>query len=109
MYDFTLHFSPALTLSYHTQGGEIYRDFQKFVPDGAEALAADFAGLSGYDVREPAPFSSFAGYKDWFIQAFRRPGFTVEAGRGCNPLPLSALPSLYRENLGIFLRALRPF
>ena len=45
--------------------------------------------------------SSNAGYKDWFIQAFDRPGFTIEAGRGKNPLPISDFDTLYKENLPI--------
>ena len=28
---------------------------------------------------------SDAGYKDWFIQHYRKPGFTVEIGYGVNP------------------------
>ena len=42
--------------------------------------------------------SGFAGYKDWFIEAFDRPGYTVEAGRGTNPLPLSQFDERYRKN-----------
>lgn len=46
---------------------------------------------------------SHAGYKDWFIQEFRRPGFTIELGKGVNPLPISQFDVLYEEMLGIFL------
>ena len=43
------------------------------------------------------------GYKDWFIQDYRRPGFTIEAGSGENPLPLSQFPDIWSDNLGILL------
>ena len=43
----------------------------------------------GYSV-ENVPFnSSFAGFKDWFIQDYNLPGYTIEAGIGTNPLPIS--------------------
>ena len=51
---------------------------------------------------EETPYASgHAGYKDWFIQDFNRPGYTIEAGLGENPLPLSQFDTIYRENLGI--------
>ena len=49
--------------------------------------------------------SSFAGYKDWFIKVFRRPGFTIEAGSGENPLPIGQFEEIYRDNLGILVTA----
>ena len=45
--------------------------------------------------------SGFAGYKDWFIQSYDLPGYTIEAGQGQNPLPLSQFADIYRENEGI--------
>ena len=97
---------PDLALAWHTQGGEIYDDFQGFRPPGAEALTAAFAAASGYRAAQVPAASSNAGFKDWFLQRFRRPGFTVEAGRGENPLPLSSLPALLRENEPILALAL---
>ncbi len=47
--------------------------------------------------------SSFAGYKDWFIQDYNRPGFTIEAGIGVNPLPISQFDEIYRDNIGILI------
>ena len=95
-----------LTVSWHTQGREIYWRYDGYAPEGAEAIAAAFAKASGYAAADPAAYSGYAGYKDWFLDAFRRPGFTVEAGEGQNPLPLADLPALYRENIGIFINSL---
>ena len=101
MYDLTLALSPDLTLSYHTQGRVIYWRFLDYEPEGAQAIAELFARVSGYTV-EDTPFASgFAGYKDWFVQDFNRPGYTIEAGRGTNPLPISDFDRIYAENLGI--------
>ena len=96
---------PALVLAYHTQGKEIYWQFGGYEISGARELGEEFARLSGYTLTD-APYSSgFAGYKDWFIQQFRRPGYTIEAGEGENPLPLSQFAEIYRDNLGILVTA----
>ena len=63
--------------------------------------ARTFSAVSGYAVEETPYASGFAGYKDWFIQQFDRPGYTIEAGLGVNPLPLSQFDQIYRDNLGI--------
>lgn len=47
--------------------------------------------------------SSFAGYKDWFIQNYKRPGYTIEAGIGENPLPISQFDEIYNDNIGILV------
>ena len=47
--------------------------------------------------------SSFAGYKDWFIQEYNRPGYTIEAGLGENPLPISQFDNIYEKNIGILV------
>ena len=40
------------------------------------------------------------GYKDWFIQTYNRPGFTIAAGLCENPLPLSQFDEIYKDNIG---------
>ena len=103
MYGFTRALDPLLTLSYHTQGRVIYWQYDGYDVPGSEAIARQFAAVSGYDVAETPYASGHAGYKDWFIQDYRRPGFTIEAGSGENPLPLSQFPDIWSDNLGILL------
>ena len=98
---------PALVLAYHTQGRVIYWQFQDIEVPGARELGEEFARLSGYALEDTPYESSFAGYKDWFIQEFRRPGYTIEVGEGINPLPLSQFEEIYRDNLPILLAAAR--
>ena len=105
MAGYTEYIDPDLVLSYHTQGKEIYWSFLDYEVPGARELGEKFARVSGYALSEPAAASSYAGYKDWFIKIFRRPGFTIEAGTGINPLPLSQLDDIYRDNLGILVTA----
>ena len=102
---FTEALDPALVLAYHTQGNVIYWKYLNFEPEGSRALAERFAAVSGY-VCEDTPYASgFAGYKDWFIQNFDRPGYTIECGLGENPLPLSQFESIWNANLGILTLA----
>ena len=92
-----------LILAYHTQGKEIYWQFQNYAPEEAEEIGKLFANISGYTLTNPEFNSSFAGYKDWFLQDYRRPGYTIEAGLGQNPLPISQFSEIYRDNLGILV------
>ena len=102
---YTEYIDPALVLAYHTQGEVIYWQFRDYEVPGAQALAETFSTLSGYALEDTPYESSFAGYKDWFIQQFRRPGFTIEAGLGENPLPLEQFDKIYADNLGILVTA----
>ena len=103
--ELTEEIDPALVLAYHTQGEVIYWQFGDIQVPGAEALANDFARTSGYALEAVPENSAYAGYKDWFIQNFRRPGFTIEVGAGENPLPLEQFDEIYRDNLGILTAA----
>lgn len=103
MYDFTLALDPVLTLSYHTQGAVIYWRYLDYEPKNAKSIAETFSAVSGYTV-EDTPFASgFAGYKDWYIQQYDRPGYTIECGQGQNPLPISGFNKIYEDNLGILV------
>ena len=103
--DYTREVDPDLVLAYHAQGKEIYWQFMNYEIPGAEELGREFARVSGYRLAETPYASSFAGYKDWFIQEFRRPGYTIEVGSGENPLPLAQFDEIYRDNLGILVTA----
>lgn len=102
---YTEYIDPALVLAYHSQGGEIYWKFMDYEVPGAEELGMELARVSGYTLADTPYASGFAGYKDWFIQQFRRPGYTIEVGRGENPLPLSQFDEIYRDNLPILVTA----
>ncbi len=91
-------------LAFHTQGKEIYWGFQGLEPPESEMIANEFARVSGYTAVRSV--NSTAGYKDWFIQDWRKPGFTLELGLGQNPLPLEQLGEIYEASLGIMLAAL---
>lgn len=108
VYEFTLKNDFDLTISYHTQGEVIFWQFLDYRPDDAYETAQRFSKLSGYEVAQAAYESSFAGYKDWFIQEYNRPGYTIEAGIGISPLPISQFDKIRADNLGIITTALLP-
>ena len=103
MYNFTLFHNFRLIITYHTQGKEIYYDFQNYAPQEAQKIGKTFANVSGYTLTNPEFNSSFAGYKDWFLQEYRRPAYTIEAGLGTNPLPISQFNEIYSNNLPILI------
>lgn len=98
VYRYTRSEDFSLTLSYHAQGEVIYWKYQNYDPEGAEEIGMKFSRLSGYALELTPEESGYAGYKDWFIQDYRRPGYTIEVGSGVNPLPLAQLPEIYRHN-----------
>ena len=96
---------PDMVLAWHTQGEVIYWQFGNIDVPNARRYGEEFARLSGYELADTPFESSFAGYKDWFIQNYRRPGYTVEAGLGENPLPLEQFDKIYKDSLGILVTA----
>lgn len=94
----------ARVLAFHTQGEVIYWGYEGFEPPESQVIVNEFARVSGYDPQRYV--DSHAGYKDWFIQDWHRPGFTVELGQGVNPLPISQFDEIYEETLGIFLASM---
>ena len=101
VYNFTLNHNFRLTLSYHTQGRVIYWKYLNYEPAGSYQIAQVLGRLSGYAVEETPAYSAFAGYKDWFILYYNRPGYTIEVGLGASPVPLSQFDEIYAENVGV--------
>ena len=103
LYNFTISHNFNKVLAYHTQGEVIFWQYQNYTPNESQFIVNEFAKVSGY-TPEDTPFnSSFAGYKDWFIYAYRKPGFTIEAGLGKNPLPINQFDKIFKDNLGILV------
>ena len=107
LYELTLRFDPALVQAWHSQGEVIYWQYRGYAPPGAQEAGERFAAVSGYALEETPYASDFAGYKDFFIQDFDRPGYTIEVGRGVNPLPIADFEAIYRRVRGILAEGLR--
>lgn len=93
-------------IAFHSQGREIYYDFDGMAARKSLELAEKMAQVSGYAIRQPEGSASFGGCKDWFIKEFGKSGFTVEIGMGKNPLPMDMLDEIYEENAQLTLCAL---
>ncbi len=78
----------------HSQGEEIYWQYGEHTPPESRMMASIMASAAGYTVKAPVGSAAFGGFKDWFIDTFHRPGFTIELGKGVNPLPLTDLFSI---------------
>jgi g-D-glutamyl-meso-diaminopimelate peptidase len=92
-----------LILAYHSQGKLIFWKYKNYNPAGSYVLALRMQAVSGYIPMTTPDESANAGYKDWFIQEYNRPGYTIEVGTGSSPLPLEQFPEIYENNLGILL------
>ena len=88
---------PCHAVALHTQGEEIYWNYENYAPERAALMAKLFAASSGYELRENEGLAAHGGFKDWFLQEFRRPAFTFELGKGQNPLPLADFAPIYER------------
>ncbi|MBQ8683125.1 MAG: M14 family metallocarboxypeptidase [Clostridia bacterium] len=84
-------------VALHSQGEEIYWDYGEHTPPQSHIMARVMGEASGYAVTAPTGFASHGGFKDWFIACYHRPGFTIELGKGVNPLPVEQFGDIYEK------------
>ena len=84
-------------LAFHSQGEEIYWNYGSYNDQEALKMAKIMSYSSGYKLGETTGLASGGGFKDWFVEKFRRPAFTVEVGKGRNPLSMSEFDGIYRK------------
>ncbi|OCA91106.1 hypothetical protein A8F94_04395 [Bacillus sp. FJAT-27225] len=89
-----------MVFAFHSQGEEFYWGYNNREPEEAGKLAGMMGAMSGY--RPVRTIDSHAGFKDWFIEEFQKPGFTIEVGKGINPLPLSHYDSIFQSVSSLF-------
>lgn len=94
-----------LVLALHSQGKEIYWNYGNIEPEFSKKIGEKLANASGYSLKTPTVMASNTGFKDWFIKTFNKPGYTIEVGRGKNPLPIEDLYDIYSEVLPLILEA----
>ncbi len=86
-----------VAIALHSQGEEIYYEYDGLIPDGTKKFLDAFRQKSHYRICSPEGTASHAGMKDWFIKTYQKPAFTIEAGLGKNPLPHSLFGKVYRD------------
>lgn len=94
-----------LVLAYHTQGEIIFWNFMNKQPPESRSIGEAFSKVSGYALVNPSINQSYAGYKDWFIEKYYRPGYTIECGKGENPLSLDQFGTIYEQNEELLILA----
>ena len=97
---FTEKIQPDYTISYHTKGEEIYWHFSQSTHTCPrdKRIAEVLSEATGYPLAYAK--GSVGGYKDWCIQRFGIPAFTIEAGQDgfSHPLGEDALRDIVEKN-----------
>lgn len=92
---------PELFIAFHSQGREIYYDFNGLESKSAKQNAECVAKGCGYEASVPEGTATFGGAKDYYIQEYHKEAYTVELGMGKNPLPHSELPEMINDTYKI--------
>ncbi|MBU5449423.1 M14 family zinc carboxypeptidase [Acetivibrio sp. MSJd-27] len=98
---------PDMVIAFHSQGKEIYYEFDGRHHKDALKIARQLADAAGYEVSIPSGFTSYSGMKDWVIDRFLIPAFTVEVGEGENPLPMEQFPQILDDNYKLIVKAMK--
>lgn len=88
-----IHHAVAL----HSQGEVIYWSYNGLESKTSKQMAEIMAATSGYALDTPTGLANGGGFKDWFISEFSRSAFTVEVGKGKNPLPVNDAAKIYNR------------
>lgn len=98
-------FAVKKAFAFHSQGEEIFYEYGAHTPPASRLMAELLASTCGYQLVKNDGLASHGGFKDWFIDKMHRPGFTIEIGRGENPLPIEDLNPIYARLLEMMLIA----
>ena len=91
-----------LILTLHTQGEEVYYRANGKCPAESNAIARRISALSGYRLCDAAGAAAYGGLTDWAVSALGIPSFTLECGRGTNPLPMQCFFPIYASLREVF-------
>ena len=91
-----------LVLALHTQGEEIFCHPEEEVILRNFLALSRISALTGYKISEAEGTAAYGGLTDWCTLKEGVPAFTLECGKGVNPLPISDHTAIYyrlRETL----------
>ena len=92
-------------LTLHTQGEEIYYSSGGEVTPRSAAMAKALARLCSYRLATPEGMAAYGGLTDWCIRSLGLPSFTIECGKGENPLPAEQYFCVYAALRQMFFEA----
>ena len=81
-------------MTLHTQGEEIFAPLCDKSEKG-EVTARRLSQLTGYRLSRAEGLAAYGGMSDWCAEKLSVPSFTMECGRGKNPLPITQTSSIY--------------
>lgn len=84
-------------LTFHSQGEEIYYTSGEKTAPRSLSIGKRLEKMSGYTLCSPDERSSYCGLTDWCIDELNIPSFTIECGKGKNPLPISDCFLIYAK------------
>ena len=84
---------PHAVYTFHTQGEEIYCASMK--NERILSMGRTLSALSGYRLCRAEGPAAYGGLTDYAVEELAIPAFTLECGKGKNPLPLSDLILIY--------------
>ncbi|MBE6708602.1 MAG: hypothetical protein E7578_05090 [Ruminococcaceae bacterium] len=82
-----------MVLTLHTQGEEIFCGDGS--APGSMKIGRMIERMCGYKLSSPEGSAMYGGLTDWYVHDIRKPAFTLECGKGENPLPLSDYFKIY--------------
>ena len=85
----------GMVMTLHTQGEEIYWSSGDICPPRSYGTARLISSMTGYRMSKPEGTACYGGLTDWYIRKIHRPSFTIECGKGVNPLPLEDYNEIY--------------
>jgi len=89
-------------LTLHTQGEEIYASSGGKHLRGMASASRLISSMTGYKLAEPEGSAAYGGLTDWCIEKLHLPSFTLECGKGTNPLPYEQLDDIYARLCELF-------
>ena len=103
--NFLSHRAVDSVYAFHSQGEEIFYEYGEHTPRKGQFIAEVLSEVSGYKLVKNNGLCSHGGFKDYFIEKYHRPGFTIEVGSGENPLPITDLDAIYHQILELLVIA----
>lgn len=85
----------STVFTLHAPGEKIHYSSGEQSCPRSESMAKSLSRLCGYQVVKPENSACGSSLTDWCIRSLKIPSFTIECGRGKNPLPLDEYFCIY--------------
>jgi len=85
----------SAVLTLHSQGEEIYSAPTGVYVPRSNSIAKLLSRMTGYKLSVPEGSAAYGGLTDWVTSKLNKPSFTIECGKGKNPLPIGETENIY--------------